>query len=110
MSSLKDESRNRNNSSMSVTAPVSHVEMWPYVASAAALSESHLATAILIFPLAMTFPVLVQSPEFSTCMTPHDVDSHGVSSNAMPMLTSSSRHQTRYWSKAEEEHLPHTNL
>jgi hypothetical protein len=71
MSSLKDESR--NNSSMSVTAPVSHVEMWPYVASAAALSESHLATAILIFPLAMTFPVLVQSPEFSACTTPHDV-------------------------------------
>ena len=33
---------------MSVTPPVSHVEMWPYAASAAALSESHAATAVLI--------------------------------------------------------------
>ena len=62
-----------NNCVMSVTPDVSHVEMWPYVASAAVASESHAATAILIFPLAMTFPVLVQSPEFSACTTPHDV-------------------------------------
>ena len=33
---------------MSVTPPVSHVEMWPYAASAAALSESHAATAVLM--------------------------------------------------------------
>ena len=33
---------------MSVTPPVSHVEMWPYVASAVAASESHAATAVLI--------------------------------------------------------------
>ena len=30
---------------MSVTPDVSHVEMWPYVASAAVSSESHAATA-----------------------------------------------------------------
>ena len=41
---------------MSVTPPVFHVEMWPRVASAAVASESHAATAILIFPLAMAFP------------------------------------------------------
>ena len=39
--------------SMSVTPDVSHIEMWPYVASAAVASKSHAATAILIFPLAM---------------------------------------------------------
>ena len=31
---------------MSVTPPVAHVEMWPYVASAAVGSESHAATAV----------------------------------------------------------------
>ena len=31
---------------MSVTPPVSHVEMWPYVASAAVASESHAVTAV----------------------------------------------------------------
>ena len=31
---------------MSVTPDVSHVEMWPYVASAALASESHAATAV----------------------------------------------------------------
>jgi len=30
---------------MSVTPPVSHVEMWPYAASAAVASASHAATA-----------------------------------------------------------------
>ena len=33
---------------MSVTPPVAHVEMWPYVASAAVGFESHAATAILM--------------------------------------------------------------
>ena len=36
----------QNKCDMSVTPEVSHVEMWPYVASAAALSESHAATAV----------------------------------------------------------------
>ena len=43
---------------MSVTAPVSHVEMWPYVASADALSESHAATAVLMLLSVMTYPSL----------------------------------------------------
>ena len=33
---------------MSVTPPVAHVEMWPYVASAAVGFESHAATAVLM--------------------------------------------------------------
>merc|ERR1719181_1296424 len=33
---------------MSVTADVSHVEMWPYVASAASASESQRRTAMRI--------------------------------------------------------------
>ena len=33
---------------MSVTPPVSHVEMWPYVASAAVGFESHAATAVFM--------------------------------------------------------------
>ena len=33
---------------MYVTPPVSHVEMWPYVASAAVASSNHAATAVLI--------------------------------------------------------------
>ena len=36
----------RNKYDMSVTPPVSHVEMWPYVVSAAPASESHAATAV----------------------------------------------------------------
>ena len=36
----------QNNHDMSVTPDVSHVEMWPYVASAAVASASHAATAI----------------------------------------------------------------
>ena len=39
---------------MSVTPPVSHVEMWPYVASAAVGSANHASRAVLIFPLSMT--------------------------------------------------------
>ena len=54
----------QNKYSMSVTSPVSHVEMWPYVASAAVASESHAATAHLSLWLTLTFPVLatLQSP------------------------------------------------
>ena len=57
MSSLKDaaavlqaESHDapQNNRTMFFTPDVSHVEMWPYVASAAALSESHAETAVLM--------------------------------------------------------------
>ena len=56
MSSLKDD-LSRNNSPMSVTLPVFHAEMWPYVTSAAAASANHAATAVLIFQLTMTLPV-----------------------------------------------------
>ena len=53
MSSLKDAAAvlqpkslltAQNNSDMSVTLPVSHVEMWPYAASAAVVFESHSAS------------------------------------------------------------------
>ena len=47
MSSLKDDAP-LNNSDMSVTSPVSHVEMWPYVASAAVGFESHASRAVNI--------------------------------------------------------------
>ena len=79
---------------MSVTPDVSHVEMWPYVASAALASESHAATAVLIVVSSIT-----QAP----CTTPHDVDSHGLLVNALLRLTPSSTHQPRSWSKAEAE-------
>ena len=36
---------------MLVTCDVSQLEMWPYVTSAAALSESHAATAVLMLSL-----------------------------------------------------------
>ena len=55
MSSLKEPAAElppvqdaQNNSDMSVTPDVSHVEMWPYVASAVAASEVHAATAVLM--------------------------------------------------------------
>ena len=41
----------QNKSLMLVTCDVPHVEMWPYVTSAAALSESHAATAVLMLSL-----------------------------------------------------------
>ena len=46
MSSLKALPKPRQH--MSVTPPVSHVEMWPYVVSAAVASASHVATAVLM--------------------------------------------------------------
>ena len=39
---------------MSVTPEVAHVEMWPYVASAAVASETHAATAVLMVSSVMT--------------------------------------------------------
>jgi hypothetical protein len=63
MSSLKDDAAvlqevdhevAQNKYDMSVTPDVSHVEMWPYVTSAAALSESHAATAVLMVLSVMT--------------------------------------------------------
>ena len=62
MSSLKDaaaellyeQSCAQNNSDMSVTPPVSHVEMWPYVTSAAVASENHATTAVLMLLSVMT--------------------------------------------------------
>ena len=39
---------------MSVTPPVSHVEMWPYVASAAAGSASHASRAVLMVVSSIT--------------------------------------------------------
>jgi len=44
----------QNKYDMSVTPPVAHVEMWPYVASADALFENHAATAVRILLLVMT--------------------------------------------------------
>ena len=41
---------------MSVTPPVAHVEIWPYVVSADALSESHAATAVLMLLSVMAYP------------------------------------------------------
>ena len=99
----------QNKYDMSVTPPVSQVEMCPYVASAVVASASHAVTALLIFQLTMTLPVreTSQSPVLVSHITPHDVDSHGVLSNAPPakpsISTSSSKHQPRSWSKAEAE-------
>jgi len=64
MSSLKDaaaelqelEDAPQNKSHMVVTRDVSHVEMWPYAASAAALSESQRATAVLMLSLSSAVP------------------------------------------------------
>ena len=67
MSSLKDAAADhaaeltpvqdaQNKYVMSVTPPVSHVEMWPYAASAAALSESQRATAVLMLSLSSALP------------------------------------------------------
>ena len=53
MSSLKEAAWAKR-ASMSVTALVTHVEMWPYNASAAAASASHAATAVLMLPSVMT--------------------------------------------------------
>ena len=44
----------------------------------------------------------------STCVTPHDVDAHGVPPNALSRSTPSSTHQPRSWSKAGA--LPNIDL
>ena len=44
---------------MSVTPDVSHVEMWPYIASAAVAFEVHAATAVLIVVSSATKGVAV---------------------------------------------------
>jgi len=49
----------QNKCDMSVTPPVSHVEMWPYAASAVALSESHAATAVLMVLSSSAMPFTV---------------------------------------------------
>ena len=49
-----EEDAPQNKYDMSVTPPVSQVEMWPYVASADALSESHAETAVLMVLSSMT--------------------------------------------------------
>ena len=46
----------QNKYDMSVTPDVSHVEIWPYAASAAALSESQRATAVLMLSLSSALP------------------------------------------------------
>ena len=46
--------RTPNRHPMYVTPPVSHVEMWPYVASAAVAFESHAATAVRMLVSSMT--------------------------------------------------------
>ena len=64
MSSLKDAAAvlhklpelPQNKYDMDVTPDVSHVEMWPYAASAAALSESQRATAVLMLSLSSALP------------------------------------------------------
>ena len=52
------------------------VEMWPYIASAAVASASHVATACFIFQLTMTLPVreTSQSPALVSHIKPQFVD------------------------------------
>ena len=106
MSSLKDAA-SLNNSDMSVTPEVCHLEMGPYVASAAVAFESHAAMAVRILESSMKLCCVGagvgngQSTPWST--TPHDVDAHGVPENASSRFTSLPMHQPRSWSKAEAE-------
>ena len=76
--------------------------------------EPRSCNCVLIFQLTMTLPVrdMSQSPVLVSHITPHDVDSHGVPSNAfsiVPSVKTSSTHQPRSWSKAEaeSEHVVH---
>ena len=89
---------------MSVTPPVAHVEMWPYMRMASLRFESQSVTASRIETSSATRGEAVganvavgagvvgagvgaQPP--ATCVTPQDVDSHGVSLNALVRLTPS---------------------
>ena len=93
MSSLKDaaaelhllsQSHAENKYDMSVTSDVSHVEMWPYIASAAARSSIQARTAVrmLSSPNAPSknvgASVTHMPPSERPRTIPHDVDSHGV--------------------------------
>ena len=60
-------------------------------------SETHAATAILSFPLAMTLPLLGRSQP--PHKTPHHVDAHGVLLNVASKVMLSSKHQPRSWLK-----------
>ena len=51
---VDDEPQNKYD--MLVTPDVSQVEIWPYAASAAALSESQRATAVLMLSLSSALP------------------------------------------------------
>merc|ERR1719324_1411558 len=115
MSSLKDaaaelhllsQSHAENKCLMSVTSDVSHVEMWPYIASAAARSSIQARTAVrmLSSPNAPSknvgASVTHMPPSERPRTIPHDVDAHGVPENAS-RPTASPTHQPRSWSKAE---------
>ena len=101
--------RTQNKYDMSVTPPVSHVEMWPYIASAAPAFESHSVRADLIVPSSMVMtPLPPHLTATAAHATPHNVDLHGVESNgpgqprdAPRRSTSSATHQPRFWSKLE---------
>ena len=110
MSSLKDDFPS-NKYDMSVTPPVSHVEMWPYVASAAVASESHEATAVRILESSIKLRC-VGAPvdqQVLAHMRLHDRTrirrrtrcGKAVVSPGSQVSTSSSMHQPRSWSKAE---------
>ena len=65
---------------MSVTPEVSHVEMWPYVASREAVleAESQATTAVL---MVLSSCVPPQTSAAGLEATPHDVDAHLVPEN-----------------------------
>jgi hypothetical protein len=52
--STPEKSNAQNKDDMSVTPEVSHVEMWPYVASAVVASDSHAVTAVRMLLSVMT--------------------------------------------------------
>ena len=60
---LKSPYPDKTNRDMSVTPPVSHVEMWPYVASAAVASENHAVTAVRMVVSSATSGVTVRRGE-----------------------------------------------
>ena len=66
MSSLNDEAL-KNNLDMSVTTPVSHAEIWPYVASALERLLHQDATAVLIVLSSMLEPVSARRVRDNSC-------------------------------------------
>ena len=93
---VPDQVLSQNKANMSVTPPVSHVEMWPYAASAAVAFESHAATAVL-----MVLSVMIVGQRLDTARLRRrtDVVARGVKHDSRS--TPSSTHQPRSWSKAE---------